>query len=229
METANIATSVVDLALRHDWSKVRELPVNDVQVLFATVSAAGFDSKAVVPGKLSGNYRDQDGRATGETYPINELCPFKVVGQEDDGDDYDNYRATGWLDCVIRRVVFGSNRKNENRGQLIEAITQEIERSVPLTPVQLTPEGDLLEESSPMSHAFGLEYLVDHTRDDHKLSSCVGTHARCNGWVDRTRATETHDALICRSCHMRVLFPKNVETYGELRQALVFKHISVPA
>lgn len=101
------------------------------------------------------------------------------------------------------------------REKAIETVRLEIERSIPLQPIQLTHEGDMM-----------LEYLregysVDHTRDSHELVSCVGIHAYCRGYVDRRRATKSRDALLCRSCYLRVLFPLEIKTYGELRQTLI--------
>ena len=226
MDIVSITSRFVDLGLKYKrWDEVKTLPADEMQALFDTVSAAGFDVKKVVLGKLVGHYRDQDGSSTGETYPINGLCPFKVVSQEDG----DHYFATGWLDCALRRVIYGSTRQNEDREKLIKVMTGEIERSVPLAPIQLTPEGDLLREYPPGTLAFGLEYFVDHTRNDRQLSSCVGIHEFCNCWMDRTRATKTHDAIVCRGCHLRVLFPKEVKTYGDLRQALASQQVQVPA
>lgn len=211
MKTTEIATSFVDLALKHDWDEVKELPATEAQILFATVSAAGFEPTKVVPGKLVGHYRYQDGSSTGETYPINSFCPYKVISR--DGDDH--YHATGWLDHAL---YFTRRRRGTDRQERIEAIQHEIERSVPLKPIQLTAEGDLLREYPPSGN-----YFVDHTRDNRELGSCVGVHEYCNGWMDRTRATATHDAIVCRGCHLRVLFPNEIKTYGELRQALAFK------
>ncbi len=215
MKTTEIATSFVDLALKNDWSKVKELSAGEVQILFATVFAAGFEPTKVVLGKLVGHYRDQDGSSTGETYPINSSCPYKVISR--DGDDH--YYATGWLEYAWYFVKRGTDRQEQ-----IKAIQHEIERSVPLKPIQLTAEGDLLREY-PLSDG----YFVDHTRDDRELSDCVGVHDFCNGWMDRTRATETHDAIVCDSCPLRVLFPKEIKTYGELRQVLASEFAQVPA
>lgn len=220
------AIRFVDLALKHQrWSEIETLPGDEVQVLFDTVSTAGFSPSDVVPGKLVGNYLDQDASPTGKTYPINSLCPFKVVGQE----NHDNYFATGWLDCALRRVVYGSARQNESREKLIEAMSQEIERSVPLEPIQLTAEDDHLCEYPRGTHAFGFGYFVSHTRDENGLCSCAGVHEFCNSFMDRTRATQTQDAIVCRRCHLRVLFPREVETYGDLRRALAPQRVQVPA
>lgn len=212
---AKIASRFVNLVKRSDWGKLwaeKEIMSEaDIRVLFGIVAAAGFEPKKVVFGKLRGNYLDEERRATGKTYPINDICPYKVIGQYDGAD----YRATGWLDTMVCFVIRGSERP-----QLTKEVRQEIERSVPLKPIQLTPEGDMLEEDSPSGDS---GYLVDHTRDNHKLISCVGLHSYCNGWVDRCDATKMHDALLCRKCHLRVLFPKNTKTYGELRQIMAAK------
>jgi len=215
MKTSEIAALFVDLALKHDWGKVKELLDEEVQILFATVSAAGFNPTKVVPGKLVGHYRDQDGSSTGETYPINGYCPYKVISR--DGDDH--YHATGWLD---RAIYFA--RRGSDREERVKAIQHEIERSVPMKPIQLTAESDMLREYPPSG-----DYFVDHTRDGGALSTCVGVHDFCNCWMDRTRATKTHDAVVCRGCHLRVLFPKEIKTYGQLREHLESKFAQVPA
>lgn len=222
--TTDVAERFVALALNHKrWDEIKTLPAGEIQVLFDTVSAAGFDAKKVVVGKLVGRYRDQDG-PTSETYPINSLCPFKVI--DEDGD---HYFATGWLDCALRRVVYGWTRQNEGRDMLAEAMAEEIERSIPLEPIQLTPEGDLLRECQRSPVMFGFEYFVNHTRDRDDLSLHVGVHAVCNCYMVRVRTTETHDAIVCQGCHLRVLFPNEVKTYGDLRQSLTSQRVQVSA
>lgn len=214
-EIAGIASRFVDLVKRSDWGKLwagkEVLSKVDIQVLFETVEAAGFKPKKVVFGKLKVDYLDEERRATGKTYPINSSCPYKVIGQYNGA----HYLATGWLDSMVYLVI-----QERDKGRLIKKVRQEIERSVPLKPIQMTPEGDMLEEYPPSGDS---SYFVDHTRDDHELTSCVGLHSYCNGWIDRNRATKTHDALSCRKCHMRVLFPKEVKTYGEFRQVMAAK------
>jgi hypothetical protein len=218
----NIAEQFINLVLKHrDWElgKVSNLLPDEAQVFLAILLAAGFDPKEVAPGKLGGHFRDEDG-PTGETYPINRFCPFKVTNRENN----DDYRATDWLDRAFRRVVSSGNKQQESIGKLIEAIAAEIEQSIPLQPIQLTPEGDLLCEYPPSTHDHG-----HHARDDSELrpKSCVGVHKYCNGFVDRMRATETHDAIHCRNCHLHILFPKEVQTYGELRQAMEARQLAV--
>lgn len=218
-----LATQFVDLALNYErWDEIKELPADEVRVLVETVAAAGFRPTSVVPGKLRGHYLDEDGSRTRETYSINSSCPYKVICQN--GDDY--FFATGWLDSALYRVL-RNRRDGADRQQLIEVLRQEIERSVPLEPIRLTAEGDLLHEDPPSARING--YLADHTRDDHKLISCAGVHAYCNGYVDRGHVMEMQDALLCRKCHLRVLFPREIQTYGELRQLLASRLSRAPA
>src|SRR3989338_6912037 len=109
VETITMATQFVNLALRYArWDQINDrLPADEMDTLFKTVAAAGFNPKSIMPGKLVGPHPAQDGSNTGNTYPINVLCPFKVVSQEDG----DHYFATGWLDCALRRAVFGATNQ----------------------------------------------------------------------------------------------------------------------
>jgi len=218
MDISIVSTQFVDLVKKYSkWREIKTLSPDEIQILFDTVSAAGFNPNEIVPGWLHGRYRSQDGY-TGRTYSINGFCPFKVINQEGE----DDYFATGWLDCALRKVYnYFSPHGLNDKNTIIEIIGDEMIRSVPLLPIQLTTEGDFLTEYPPSPLNTSYEYFVDHARDEHSLISCVGVHEHCRGWMDRKRATRTHDAIICRSCHLRVLFPRKVQTYGDLRQALV--------
>jgi len=206
MDTVSIASRFVEVALRHNWDEVGKLPDNEVQVLFETVVAAGFEPKSIVPGKIVGGHI----RGTDRTYPINKFSPFKVVGQG--GNDH--HFATGWLDCALRRVLLDTE-------QLVTAIQFEIERSVPLKAIRLTLEGDFLCECPPSLRSFSIfNYFVDHTQDESKLDACVGIHMYCDGQMKRGGMTATHDVIVCMGCYLRIPLPREVETYGELRQFL---------
>lgn len=214
MNTQEVAQGFVHLVLKYrTWPNVKGLSQKENQIIFDTVVAAGFEPEEIVLRELRGSYRDQDGSSTGETYPINELSPFAVKSIENEREF--NYRATQWLDKMFRRTLNGkgsyARAQEETLPERIEAIRLEIERSVPLELIQLTPEGDLLGEYPPSGSA-------EHTRDKDKMGSCVGVHKYCNGWVDRYRASVTHDVLCCRRCNLRVPFLREIQTFGELRQ-----------
>lgn len=214
MDTTSIATQFVDLALKYEqWGKIEDLPREEVEILLRIVKAASFEARDVVLGKLTGNYLDQEGRKTVDTYPINSFCPFKVVSRE--GNDE---QATSWLDYVLELVVTKVEGKVKTREQLIEMVQSSINKAIPLEPIRLTPEGDFLIEDASCA---SLEPArIHHTRDNQLLHSLVGVHKHCGGLLDRQRATTTSDVLVCRKCYLRVAFPREVETYGDLRQAL---------
>ncbi|MCX6778718.1 MAG: hypothetical protein NTU97_00605 [Candidatus Magasanikbacteria bacterium] len=216
MSVPSLAERFVDLASCYDWKNPKELPAEVMQTLQQLVLAAGFDSLVVVPGELYGHYNDQDGSWTGETYRVNRTCAIKVVNQENENEFF----ATGWLDSLFCRVIVGKDRDGESRDQLIEVVQKEITRSLPLPLIMLTSAGDVLVERLPQPTSSIYPCLVDHTRDEQSLDGSLGVHEYCRGWMDRFRATKTHDALLCRKCYLRVLFPREIKTYGELRKYL---------
>lgn len=220
-EITTVATRFVDLALKYGqgWKEIKEPPVDEVQVL--------LDPVEVVLGWLSLSCHDQDG-PTGERDPVNDFCPFKVVGQQ--GDDY---FATRWLDCAVKRVVFGTivsnwpGGKKEDREQIIQAIVTEVRESIPFQPIQLSPEGDQLRESRPSALPLFGHSIGKHRRDGDSLGSVhsiIGQHLHCGGGITRRGATEVCDALVCSGCFTRWLFPKETETYGGLRKFFEWAH-----
>lgn len=213
-----VASHFVDLALKykHYWVKIEELPDDEMQILLDTVSAAGFKPKAVVFKKLVGQYCDQDG----------QVCPIKVINP----NDSDNYLATGWLDCLLRQVLFGANQMSDSLNKLVETVTFEIGRSIPLLPIKLTRENDFLQEPDPPLGHGHLKYLVNHTKDEDSLySSYIGRHAVCGNSLERRPGSETHSVIICNSCFLRVPFPKEIATYGKLRHSLETKLNTISA
>lgn len=223
----DIVGQFVDLVWNHDWQKNEVLPDNDVELLLEVVRAAGFEPSSLAFGRLRGNYLDQDGRPNGSTYPINQACPYKVTDQENG----DLWLATGWLDCLVRYALkcrpygYGQSPK----ASAIEKVQAEIENALPLEPIQLSSEGDMLREDSPRENTGAFPYLVSHKRDDNELDDCAGVHKFCGGFLDRHHATERSDSLCCRKCYLRVLFPKEVVTLGDLRRELSAKLYLGPA
>jgi len=185
--------------------------------MFAILTQAGFEPKAIESGKLNGNYLDQSGHATGETFEINPHFPYKVINQENE----DDYFATGWLSCLfgfVRRYLDGSKNSlnNEEKQELINLVAKEIKRAIPFTPIQITRDGDLLCEAPPSGNLWG-GYFVDHMRDKDKIEGSSMVHKFCYGFMNRLRATEDLDVLVCKLCFLRVLFPKEIVQYGQLR------------
>ncbi len=213
---ANIAVSFVNLALRYgsDWSEVQRLTIPEFQRLLRTVTVAGFQADGLIPGRMEVSYRGDTGI---ETHVVNTFCPFKVLYRQED-----QRYATGWLDCALRLVVDGT-KEGKYRGSLVEAIRAEIERAVPLRPIQLTAEREYLVEFLP--RPFGPDgkypYFIDHVQDTDALGpATVGLHLCCGGCLDRIKVAEDYDVIACRSCNLRVHFPSTVGTYRDLREHL---------
>lgn len=202
----NLAIQFVDLVLKHKdrWSEIIGLPENELFTLFSIMKTVGFEITEVKQGKIFGNYQDQDGN-TGEKYPINEISPFKAVNN---GDNH--FPATKWLDNMFSFVIFSNGKPRGEYVQLVERVLENAKKSIHMEPILLTREGDLMRE-------YPYDNLFKHTNDSDKLSSCIGVHKICNGFMDRKSTTETHDVILCRSCHLRIPFPNTIQTYGELR------------
>lgn len=214
------AQRLVGFVIKYCNSIPDNLPMEEVQVLVDTLKAAGFEFSKVVPGKLRGKYRDDQGE-TGETYAVNGTCPYKVVGNGDD-----NWLATGWLNDVIVGTISEFRWKDPVEVELIKFVVKEIKRAVPLEPIRITSDGDMLEEYPPSSPSSN---LVDHTDDTKSMSSsAVGIHQDCRGWLDRKSPSRAYDALICRECHLRVVIPRGIKTYGDLRAHMV-KELAPPS
>lgn len=214
-----VATRFVDFVLKHNWEDINGFLASEVQVFFDIVSAAGFEPREVTQGKLVGHYPDEEMRPTSKTYPINELCPFKVMNQNGE----DDYRATEWLDLALRYVSYAEGPlTQESRGKCIAVIVDEIEWSIPLEPIQLTDYGDELCELAPkrsLNNYFGK--FFKHTRDDDEIrppEALVGIHRYCGGAMHRVRATRDYDVLLCLKCFLRVPISTGIKTYGELRK-----------
>lgn len=197
-------------------SKDRTLTKEESELLIRILNAAGMEAQDVRPGVLRGHWLEQDGSKTGETYSVNSTFPFIVAGPNGVHAYF-----TGWLDSLAWAVKV-------NREDAVAKVLQEIERARPLKPIILTTDDDELHEYPPSPKGvMGDDFLVDHTRDEDELSTCVGVHGYCQGWVDRGRVTKDKDVLVCRCCHLRVTFPRTVKTYGELRAYLAKELVGI--
>ena len=218
MEAPDVAKQFVDLVLKYNWRAVLKLTEEEEKIFLALLALAGFGEVKLIHGNLFfPNVHLKDDR-----FLVNRGCPFKVHTLADEPYQF----ATGWLDCAFRRVVMGKSVDGETNEQIIEALQKEVERSRPLQPISLTLFGDVLAEALPESVARSLfAYFIDHARDNKPMPLFghdfpVGVHDHCLGSIYRVHATLHFDALLCKKCYLRVLFPKEVETYGELRKAL---------
>lgn len=79
-----------------------------------------------------------------------------------------------------------------------------------IEPVTLTKYGEALEAYSEAS--------AKKDPEDYKLTPCVGIHSVCNGWMDVNEVSPTHSAITCRICRLRVVIPKEIDTWAKLQE-----------
>ena len=60
---------------------------------------------------------------------------------------------------------------------------------------------------------------IDEDRELYNLQ-----HDVCLGFVDQMEVSNTHNALLCRKCKMRIIIPKEINTWSNLK--LYFKHLA---
>lgn len=63
--------------------------------------------------------------------------------------------------------------------------------------------------------------------DNNDLGYTLGVHEGCDGWIDLKNGTEVN-ALYCLKCGLRIVIPKSLKTYADLR-AFLAKNLKTPA
>ncbi len=79
-----------------------------------------------------------------------------------------------------------------------------------MEPILLTPYGETL-----VRHPGSNGYVSD---ESELIPIGVGQHDICGGRFDLGPVSTTHQAIICRSCGLRVRFPNSKSTYGKFRE-----------
>ena len=51
---------------------------------------------------------------------------------------------------------------------------------------------------------------------DIELDLVAGVHKICKGWMDVMSVSDTHNALICRRCKLRVVIPNHIRSWKQL-------------
>lgn len=164
----------------------------------------GFKVTHFTHEALRRHHTDEDRHPTNETFELNSNSKIKVF----DGEE-ENSEATRWFDKIWRSVGQPAKYTGE-LGQKLIALSKAIEESIRLQPIVLTQYGEKLCESyNPQEN---------HTHDEDKLSTIIGAHSVCNGYLDIKKISSGYNAILCRNCHLRVVIPETITTYKELRE-----------
>jgi hypothetical protein len=76
-----------------------------------------------------------------------------------------------------------------------------------MKPIILTEYGEALEKNQGTKET-----------DESEMELCIGFHRHCDGWLDLKRISNTHKAIHCRRCGLRVVIPAGLKTFGDLRR-----------
>lgn len=167
---------------------------------------AGFGDVTSIAQKKAVGYDTEDGGSkTGATFSRNPSSGLVATRGKKE-----NEQATDWLDSLWEKII---EKKDELEPDRLKAVKSWIALSVPLAPIVLTQYGERLGEDPLELRGV---YTV-HLRDDGSLRHSIGVHDTCNAWMDVREVSLTHNALVCRQCGLRVVIPKEVETYRQLR------------
>lgn len=204
-----IVQRFVDFAEGYVHSDGRVLKSDEKQTMLDILTEAGFAPTDLIPGVLTGHYRDEDCRMTGQTFSYNSQCPFRMTGD----DSADEIEATKWLNHVFV-IAANKERSARTKAERVNVIVAAVERSIPLEPIKLTSDGDFLVEHN---YRPGLK---DHCTDENGLPSVIGYHKECGGRMKFLPTRPNCYVAVCESCFLRIEYPTTCQTYGDLRAAL---------
>lgn len=214
MDAEEVANKLYGIANEYDWNgEDFKLEKEGVDSIIDILTIVGFEPSGLESGTIPVWEVDQDGSRIRPYSKLNSTFPFIVMNEEGEEDSY----VTGWINQTIERA----RRIFEERHKTIDALTNIINRSVPLEPILLTSDGDYLVDNTPNTNTIGgHDFHRARVRDEDKVGGGPDIHKYCRGFVGRIRATKEKDALVCRKCGIRVLFPRTVKTYKDLRRVM---------
>jgi hypothetical protein len=185
----------------------------DAPIIKDAVKLAGYEVNRLEEDKLFHQHR---GEGIKHDFIVNKRCPFIVVNQEGINDPI----ATAWLDSIFSVAMVLRVSKND-RVEKEMLLLKELKQMLPIQPIRLTADGDILmDQLSPIELLpDGYKFPDYVTQDEDAISNTLtGIHKYCGGFMECMRVTEKHKALVCRKCHLRILIPKEIATYAELRE-----------
>lgn len=86
-----------------------------------------------------------------------------------------------------------------------------------MKPIVLNEYGDTLREY-PHNETTWSKQEAEKNPDNKELSSCIGVHDICRGWMDIKQISQTHQRITCRACSFTMTIPLSIDTYGKLRK-----------
>lgn len=210
-----LARSFVEVVRRKgNWPQVTELSRGEAEMFLELLHTAGFTEVVGLEKEQARAPVCGGGLPSSRVKVVNNYFPFACKASS----GYLISCATGWLDEMVCQIKGAQG----DIGSAVEFVIQEIRRSVPLKPINLTAD-DVLKEQPPQYH--GYTYLVDHMQDGDKLAGSIGLHSVCGGILTYKQTSEGYCTIRCQcsECGLRVVVPVEIKTYKELREYLLGK------
>lgn len=143
---------------------------------------------------------------------IGQGSQFPIIVLQQSGESPE---VTTWLQTVVDDIL------TVYAGQPVLALRRMLSTMLPMRPIQLTLDGDMLVQRFVSSRKRPV-------RATDTLLQPVGLHDCCFGKIERMRSSKEKDALLCHQCGLRVTFQncidaydgQEVATYGQLRDRL---------
>ncbi len=165
------------------------------------VEMAGYEIVSLENGKVYGReILDVD---ESRSFVANPLSELRVLGIDE------NSEPSCYLEMLWRRAA--GLLKHPGREEALSYLNNEVTSHVgPFKPVVVSTLGEMISET------FSQNYK--HDGEETRLANSGRiTHGICRSYVDLKLISPTHNALVCRGCHMRIPIPMEVETIGQLR------------
>lgn len=175
------------------------LASEETDIVQALLKRGGFDVVTLAKDKVMGSRLISQDES--EPYLANPTSGYRAV------DQFATTEPSSWLEMFWRRTL-GLVRSGKQQ-EAISFLQEQFRKCRPLVPVVVNIYGDTFKE--PYRQAG-----ENRSTNGSKISTLV--HAYCGGWADLKTSSPSHQALLCRKCHLRLPVPTEVTTWGELRK-----------
>lgn len=90
-----------------------------------------------------------------------------------------------------------------------------------MKPIILNAEGETMKERPRVDRVGTTPDEDNASHDAEVMEKWVGIHAHCEGAIHCRPMSDSHCAVYCKVCALRVVYPNSVQTFADLRTHLV--------
>ena len=204
---------------KEEWVTFSDINQIDIGIIrdFLDVADQISDNLSIgrVRDSISIHMMDEDDLSS--TYAVNTVSPFLVCVDLSAG----TYRceqeceSIRWLDVMLKTVL----EHKQNIDTLIQLLVQKVISSQHMPPIIVNEYGEAFTEGKDIYGGSNLfSRLKDSDRIGQNLKKLNHGHHSDIGFL--RGGSKTHDVLFCKECGLRVPYPTEIKTFGELRSYL---------